>query len=113
MLHEGMSFSNWDIALETISTIAKQNGFAIKKEHVEYCPDGTVKKRTLSLNPHSIKQALEKEFSDHPIYAQDLHLILQQYRLIQKSELANNTFLLYNKLIKKKEQCPEWYIAIE
>ncbi|CAG8747324.1 6694_t:CDS:1, partial [Gigaspora rosea] len=48
MLREGMSFSNCDIALETISTFAKQNGFAIKKERVECCPDGTVKKRTLS-----------------------------------------------------------------
>ncbi|CAG8615772.1 10177_t:CDS:2 [Gigaspora margarita] len=41
MFHEGMSFSNWDIALETISTFAKQNGFTFKKELVEYCPDGT------------------------------------------------------------------------
>ncbi|CAG8851539.1 15010_t:CDS:1, partial [Gigaspora margarita] len=41
MLHEGINFSNWNIALETISTFAKQNEFTIKKEHIEYCSDST------------------------------------------------------------------------
>ncbi|CAG8734855.1 29641_t:CDS:2, partial [Racocetra persica] len=39
MLHEEMSFSNWDIVLETIGTFAKQNGFTFKKECVEHCLD--------------------------------------------------------------------------
>ncbi|CAG8756548.1 4221_t:CDS:2, partial [Gigaspora rosea] len=58
--------------------------------------------KDIGLNPRSIKRALEKEFPDYPIYAQDLHSILQQYQLAEVLETQirkkdKNTQYLYWK----------------
>ncbi|CAG8766201.1 211_t:CDS:2, partial [Racocetra persica] len=68
---------------------------------------------TVKLKLLQIQRALRKEFSDHEVYLSEIHKATTKYYSRKRKDMLNNAASLYKELVRRKNEDPRWYVAIE
>ncbi|CAG8565572.1 7746_t:CDS:2 [Cetraspora pellucida] len=67
----------------------------------------------VKLKPLQIQKALQKEFPDHEIYLSEIYKVTAKFYCEKRKDISNDAVSLYEDLVKKKNEDPRWYIAID
>ncbi|CAG8743195.1 30333_t:CDS:2, partial [Racocetra persica] len=60
-----------------------------------------------------IQKAIKKEFSHCEIYLLEVYKVVIKFYNKRQKDISNDAVLLYEDLLKKKDNDPNWYIAVD
>ncbi|CAG8642530.1 4647_t:CDS:1, partial [Paraglomus occultum] len=67
----------------------------------------------VGLKPLQVQRALQKEFPDCEVYLPEIHKVMAKFHHKKRTDISNDAASLYESLLRRKDNDPRWYIAID
>lgn len=106
-----------------VTTIKNEHNHELSSFRVEFLDNSMLTQQMLEriefyvndvgLKPLQVQKALQKEFPDREIYLPEIHKVMAKFHHKKRTDISNDAASLYESLLKRKDNDPRWYIAID